>query len=279
MTSIKLFHGTVMAGKTKLLSDFLSLLHPSEYILIVPNLIYQNGKSYVKSRSPGYQKFYPGVYADSDTNLYECVLEKTSKNSLIRSVFVEEIQFYTKKQVDELYQVSNEIGIKVLCFGISRNHRNEEWDTIKYLESVGCIIQEICTTCNYCNEVARTNIRYDADFSAEPKDCINDDGIEKYLPCCLVCWKNKFNESIKRKKGWCYIFKKMPFINKLFSSRKNKVHPQDKKIESELTEQDTSENTQLIEEKTDIPKKKENILEKRINIDKENIKHLNESLH
>lgn len=222
MTSIKLFHGTVMSGKTKLLSDFLGLLHPSKYLLIVPNFKYREGTQYIKSRSQGYKEFYPNLLADSKTNLYDCVTKYKTGNSKLTSVFIDEIQFYTRNHIDQLFNLTKDTGISVLCFGLYKNHRNEKWDTVKYLQSRGCISQEMCTKCNYCTEIARTNVRFDANFSAEIIDCVNDDGIEKYLPCCLVCWKGFYDKSNK-KEGWLSFIKNLSIFRYIFPNKLNKV--------------------------------------------------------
>lgn len=195
MNILRYFGGPVMAGKTKLMSDFINLFKPSEYFLLAPKIInINNAENFtIKSRVEGYEPLTP--YAiEKDTDLYNLIMNQDTSN--IRAIFCDEIQFFEKCHIDQLKRISLKTNIQVFLFGINTDHKKNIWPTIKYLED-HCIAQYLTIKCSYCTKLAPFCIRYDANSDADSVDPGNDDNGEKYFPCCGDCWdlrtgKNKF---------------------------------------------------------------------------------------
>ena len=97
---VNFYTGCVMSGKTKLLSDIINLFDSSEYLLIVPKIVFPNDEVQVKSRAEGYEGIIPDIRIDKSTDL-TVLLTSMLDNSNIRLIVCDEIQFFEKDQIDQ----------------------------------------------------------------------------------------------------------------------------------------------------------------------------------
>ncbi|MBR5939491.1 hypothetical protein IKZ77_03000, partial [Candidatus Saccharibacteria bacterium] len=84
---------------------------------------------------------------DKKTNLYE-IVAKNHKN--VQCILVDEAQFLTKKQVDELMCVTIDLGIPVMAYGLRLNFRREDggFEGATRLLQIAHDIEEIKTKLN-----------------------------------------------------------------------------------------------------------------------------------
>ena len=71
------------------------------------------------------------TYAESD-NIFEIVHEGNEKNAL-SCVLIDEAQFLTKDQVEQLGRIVDELKITVMAFGIRTDFQGELFEGSKYL--------------------------------------------------------------------------------------------------------------------------------------------------
>lgn len=104
----------------------------------------------------------------------------------IKAIFVDEIQFLTIPQINNLNNLKKTLKIPIYTFGITCSHRNELFETSRYLLNNNSIVQYLSSRCFICNKLADTNIRFDYRFSActvEPMD-----KKELFYPVCSEDW-------------------------------------------------------------------------------------------
>ena len=127
---------------------------------------------------------------DRKTNLYDRISEKYQS---VQCILVDESQFLTKKQVDELMQVTIDFEIPVMCYGLRLNFRREDggFEGATRLLQIAHDIEEIKTICE-CGRKATYNARFlDGKLVADGPDVLIDDGKSKieYRAICPACYE------------------------------------------------------------------------------------------
>ena len=131
------------------------------------------------------------------------ILEKL-KNKLkdISCILIDEAQFLSIKQVEDLFLISKACNIPVLCYGLRTNFKMESFAGSKRLLELADILEEITTLCS-CGEIARYVSRKVGNNFVQDGEEIIIDGTENitYVPLCGKCYLEKVNkidlESIK----------------------------------------------------------------------------------
>lgn len=113
--------------------------------------------------------------------------EYTSCNVII----VDECQFLTPEQVDELGQIVIDYNIPVLCFGLATDFTTHMFPGSKRLFEIAESISEIKSVCK-CGSKATVNARMDDHgnivFKGE-QVCLG--GNDRYVAMCRKCWLKK----------------------------------------------------------------------------------------
>ena len=123
------------------------------------------------------------------TNLYD----KISQNYQdVQCVLVDEAQFLTKKQVDELMLVTIKLDIPVMCYGLRLNFKCEDggFEGSTRLLQAAHEIEEIKTICE-CGKKATLNARFlNGQLVTDGPDVLIDDGKTKieYRALCPACY-------------------------------------------------------------------------------------------
>lgn len=151
---------------------------------VVDNRKIVNGKALVSSRI-GLQS--EAIEFDRDLNFEEYCLKNDvfSQNNVI---IIDECQFLTKKQVDELKEVS--LKIPVLCYGLLTNYKTELFEGSKRLVEIADSIAEIKSVCK-CGRKATVNARIvNGKIVTEGKEIVIG-GDESYESMCYTCFRNR----------------------------------------------------------------------------------------
>lgn len=100
-------------------------------------------------------------------------------------MIVDECQFLTKQQVEDLHKVS--LQIPVLCYGLLTNFRSELFEGSKRLVEIAESLQEIKCVCK-CGKKATVNARFvDGKLSTSGAE-IAIGGDEQYESMCYQCF-------------------------------------------------------------------------------------------
>lgn len=109
-------------------------------------------------------------------------------------IIVDECQFLTEKQVDELGQIVLDYDIPVLCFGLRTDFLMHMFPGSRRLFEIAESITEIKSVCR-CGAKATVNARLDdagnVVYSGE-QICIG--GNDRYEAMCRRCWQRKRKE-------------------------------------------------------------------------------------
>lgn len=135
-------------------------------------------------------------------------LKKHIKNKKISCVLVDEAQFLTSKQVDQLMKVTTDLGVPVMAYGLRLNFRLTDggFEGATRLLQMAHDIDEIKTICE-CGRKATLNARFlNGEFMADGPDVLIDDGTSEieYRAICPKCYseyaagKKKGGEILKK---------------------------------------------------------------------------------
>ena len=157
--------------------------------LIKPEIDTREGKNIVKSRI-GLQA--PVDVIAPEENIFERYQREEDK--IVDVVIVDECQFLSEEQVDQLQEIVSQYDIPVLCFGLKTDFRTKLFPGSKRLFEVAESIQEIKTICS-CGRKATVNARLDGNGKViKEGEQIVIGGNESYMAMCYKCWRERCSE-------------------------------------------------------------------------------------
>lgn len=161
-------------------------------MLVKPSIDTRDGADIVKSRIGLSQT---AITVGQDINLYQLYETKHSDCDVI---IVDECQFLTPEQVDQLGQIVIDKDIPVLCFGLSTDFTTHLFPGSKRLFEIAESISEIKSVCK-CGAKATVNARLDDKgniVTTGDQVCIG--GNDRYVAMCRRCWLKRQKEQQSR---------------------------------------------------------------------------------
>lgn len=167
------------------------------HICIKPTVDTRDGKDVIKSRI-GIQK--ECLTIDTDDDIYNLITQYRAKTVLEcldtpKWLLVDEAQFLTKEQVDDLTQIVDEYDINVMCYGLRTDFSTNLFEGSKRLMEVADNIEEMKISCS-CGNKAIVNARFDDNNLILDGEQILIGGDDIYLPLCRKCY-NKLKNKCK----------------------------------------------------------------------------------
>ncbi len=106
-------------------------------------------------------------------------------------IIVDEAQFMTPEQIDELRDLVDEEDLPVLCFGLKTDFRTHFFPGSHRLMELADSITEIKTICE-CGRKATVNARFDDNGRVITEgDQVVLGGNDRYTAMCYKCWKDR----------------------------------------------------------------------------------------
>ena len=131
-----------------------------------------------------------------EMNVYTLFRETRSDCNVI---IVDECQFMTPEQIDQLREIANDYEIPVMCFGLRTDFLTKLFPGSLRLLEVADTIQEIKTICD-CGEKATVNARIDSDGHIVTEGAqVQLGGNDSYIAMCHRCWLRGIRENRKIK--------------------------------------------------------------------------------
>lgn len=121
---------------------------------------------------------------ESFTNYYKLF------DNFFSCILVDEAQFLTENQVEELWYVSKMFDIPVICYGLKVDFRSNLFPGSKRLLELSDEMEELITICE-CGKRAKFNVRYVDNKYTEDGDSVLIDGSTsntEYKPTCGKCY-------------------------------------------------------------------------------------------
>ncbi len=130
-------------------------------------------------------------------NIYDCYAAK--HDGRCNAVIVDECQFMTPEQIDQLRAIVDDFHVPVMCFGLRTDFQTKLFLGSRRLMEVADTIQEIKTICD-CSAKATVNARIDADgYIITQGEQVVLGGNDSYIAMCHRCWMQGIKEHKKIK--------------------------------------------------------------------------------
>ena len=150
--------------------------------LVKPSADDRDGALTIKSRI--------GLAAEAEAiGAQENICQLYYSREKVDVVIVDECQFLTESQIDQLRELVDEENIPVLCFGLRTDFQTKLFPGSRRLFEVADSITEIKTICG-CGSKATVNARIDEDgyvITEGAQVCLG--GNDRYIAMCHKCWK------------------------------------------------------------------------------------------
>ncbi len=149
-------------------------------LILTPELDTRFGTGKVSSRI-GLEA--DAIVFDQVENLRHCVQTQVEAAPL-HCVFVDEAQFLTAKQVRQLSDVADQLGVPVMCYGLRTDFQGNLFDGSMQLLAWADVLTEVKTIC-HCGRKATMVLRIDQHGSPiQQGDQVQIGGNERYLSVC-----------------------------------------------------------------------------------------------
>lgn len=132
-----------------------------------------------------------------DENLVK-VFKNEQKKSKIDVIIVDECQFCTKEQIEQLRDIAS--SVSVLCYGLLTNFKTELFEGSKRLVELCDSIAEIKCVCE-CGRKATINGRFVDDVLTTDGAEIEIGAEEKYKGLCYPCFKKEKAKAMRLAKN------------------------------------------------------------------------------
>lgn len=188
MAKLYFRYGTVGSAKTLNLLAVAHnyMLQKKRAFIIKPELDQRFGREQVVSRA--------GLEKPADLLVREDTLLVPELWSGVDCVLVDEAQFLSPALVDQLRAVARDRGIPVICYGLRTDFRGCLFEGARRLLEVCDSIEEVKTTCAFCNRKAVFNLKLQGGVPTLEGPTIDLGTEEKYLPACAICYDQKLHK-------------------------------------------------------------------------------------
>lgn len=207
-TSMKLYfkHATMNAGKSLMLLAQANQFEERNvpFLCLKSSIDTRDGDDVIASRV-GIKRECVSVWPND--NLYDFVNEYVASVQMRGMskpmwILIDEAQFLTRKQVDELSRVVDYLDINVVCYGLRTDFRTELFEGSKRLMEVADTIEEIKSSCA-CGNKAMVNARFDSNGNIITNgEQIMIGGNDLYVTLCRKCYNDILKKQAMRDKKY-----------------------------------------------------------------------------
>jgi thymidine kinase len=178
-------HGTVSSAKTL---NLLAVAHNyrsqgKQVVLVKPALDDRFGSEVIRSRVGIEQAADIKVLADTQ-------IDRKNFDG-VSCILVDEAQFCSAAVIDQLREITSDLNIPVICYGLRADFRTELFEGSRRLFELADSIEEVKTTCAFCNRKAITNLKHVDGVATLAGPAVDLGAEEKYFPACYVCYKSQ----------------------------------------------------------------------------------------
>ena len=190
MAKLYFYYSSMNAGKSTALlqSSYNYRERGMNTLVLAPELDDRYGEGKVTSRI--------GIEADARTfnsidNLFDLVKAHLDEGPL-HCVLIDEAQFLTKDQVFQLGEITDQLNVPVLAYGLRTDFQGEPFEGSKYLLAWSDNLKELKAIC-HCGTKATMVVRFDEQGNAVTEGSqIEIGGNDRYVSMCRKHFKEKF---------------------------------------------------------------------------------------
>jgi len=160
-------------------------------LVLKPSADTRDGKNIIKSRA-GLER--ECISIGPEINIFDIVnefndLRESENKKVIKWILVDECQFLTEEQVDQLSDIVDYLDVNVICYGLRTDFKSKLFPASKRLFELADDIEEVKTSCD-CGERASINARFNNEGKIITEGSqILVGGDDLYHAICRKDWK------------------------------------------------------------------------------------------
>ena len=172
------------------------------YAIFKSEIDTRDGAGVVYSRALGSKDC---VSVSPDLNLYELVRNVFERDEALfrpkaKWILVDEAQFLTPDQVDQLALIVDKLGVSVQCYGLRTDFQTHLFPGFRRLFEVADEITEIKSSCS-CDTKTIFNARIDEEGRVVTDgEQIEVGGDDRYISLCRKCYYERSGNKMYRKR-------------------------------------------------------------------------------
>lgn len=203
MAHLMFKYGTMGAGKSlHLLATAHNFqIHNIPFIILKSEIDDRDGEGVIHSRAMEGREC---VSISANDNIFKIISGYNEGVYVgaepLKWILVDEAQFLTADQVDQLAAICDNFGISVLCYGLRTDFQTHLFEGSKRLFEVADTFEEIKSSC-YCNHKTIFNARMRDGKIVTDGEQIEIGGDDKYVSICRKCYFEKTGNKMYLKHG------------------------------------------------------------------------------
>ena len=155
-------------------------------LLLKPKLDTRFGLDVIKSRS--------GLTMDADVLVEPDTVLGEETLGEVNCILVDEAQFLSEAFVTQLREIAGNWDIPVICYGLRTDFKTQLFPGSKRLLELADSIEEVKTTCEFCNRKAIFNVKFVNGLPTQEGPQVELGAEEKYLPACSCCYYDQVSQ-------------------------------------------------------------------------------------
>lgn len=137
---------------------------------------------------------------EKSEDIYDRVEKWCNENGRLHCVLVDEVQFFSEKQIDQLFKIAVKMDIPTICYGLRTDFQMNGFEGSTRLLLLAHSIEELKTICSCGKKALLNGRRINGEFVFEGKQVAidNKDNVE-YESLCPKCYL-QYKEVYEHKK-------------------------------------------------------------------------------
>jgi thymidine kinase len=197
MAKLYFFYGAMNSGKTtRILQCAYNYEEQGMKPIIMKPKIDTKGEGHIVSRIGSKRKV--DYLIDANVNIYDIIVEKYTNVDLI---IVDEAQFLTERQVNQLMDAVIDLDISIMCYGLRTDFMGNSFPGARRLLDIAHELSEVKTICE-CGHKAMFNVRLiDGKVQTEGDSvAIDGEGKVTYTVACPRCFRLKTHRKFDKER-------------------------------------------------------------------------------
>lgn len=167
--------------------------HGIAFIIFKSSIDTRDGDNVIHSRAMADREC---VSVDPNDDIYAIVSDYISRSLILGEkgldwILVDECQFLTTEQVDQLAAIADNFGVNVICYGLRTDFQTKMFPGSKRLFEICDKIEEIKSSCDCgCKTIFNARINESGDIVTDGEQ-VEVGGDDRYTAMCRKCYCQK----------------------------------------------------------------------------------------
>lgn len=177
--------------------------HGIPFIIFKSSIDTRDGDNVIHSRAMADREC---VSVEPNDDIYAIVSDYIDRSFIVGEkgidwILVDECQFLTEEQVDQLAAIADNLGINVICYGLRTDFQTKMFPGSKRLFEICDKIEEIKSSCDCgCKTIFNARINEHGEIVTDGEQ-VEVGGDDRYVAMCRKCYYQKIGKKYyKREK-------------------------------------------------------------------------------